>query len=573
MSDETLPRPSDPHAAHRRPLSPGMPRFISARFDVLRYLGGGTFGRVYMAFDPLMERYVALKMPRDPLPADKHWEFLRESRVIAAIHHPHICPVHDVGIDGELPYIVMRYVNGGTLEDLVAREPPTPADALRFVGQVAKGLEAAHARGVIHRDLKPANVLYDEIERKLLLTDFGLARWAESSAASVGGVKGTPVYMAPEQWDPGPRGRFGAISARTDVYSLGVLLFQLLTGVQLFPGTQYQLMLDHCQTEPRRPSEVRPDLDPRLDELCLKALAKQPGDRYGSAKEFADAIAAYLRPRPAPTAPRPTIRTPGEVVEFPLPRGLKMPFCWIPPGTAQLGSPLAEQNAVGSRTDWLAAESEARRGVYTSKGFWLAKYPVTQAEWYAITGATPSYFQAGSAVKGLDTTRFPVEQVSWDMICGKGGFLEKFNAVGGVEKAFGKAGTFALPHEDMWEYACRGGLGNDRPFYFGKELNGTQANIDGNFPFGTATKGPYLERPTSVGTYASKSPHPWGLCDMHGNVWEWCENLYDQTNSRVLRGGSWNYYGRYCRAADRYRSAPDGADLYIGFRLCLPWTS
>jgi formylglycine-generating enzyme required for sulfatase activity len=255
-----------------------------------------------------------------------------------------------------------------------------------------------------------------------------------------------------------------------------------------------------------------------------------------------------------------------------------MVFCWIPPGTAQLGSPLAEQNAVaeqvGSRPDWLIAESEAKRGVYTTKGFWLGKYPVTQAEWHALTGQTPSWFQVGAGgadkVKGLDTTRFPVEQVSWDMIRGAGGFLEKLNAVGGTEKVFGKVSTFALPHEDMWEYACRGDKGNQQPFYFGKELNGKQANIDGNYPFGTTAKGRYLERTTAVGSYEGVAPHPWNLCDMHGNVWEWCENLYDKTNERVLRGGSWNNFALGCRAAYRIRYAPDGLYGDVGFRVSVP---
>ena len=199
-----------------------------------------------------------------------------------------------------------------------------------------------------------------------------------------------------------------------------------------------------------------------------------------------------------------------------------MAFCWIPPGECQLGSPLAEQKAVLAQypdiKDWIAGESEAKRGVYTSKGFWLAKYPVTQAEWYALTGETPSCFRIGglgaNEVKGLDTTRFPVEQVSWDMICGKGGFLEKLNALSGAEKVFGRAVTFALPHEDAWEYACRGGKSNQQPFYFGTEFNGTQANIDRNDPFGTTKNGPRLEqRPAyQVGSYRRPSSHTRGAC-------------------------------------------------------------
>jgi formylglycine-generating enzyme required for sulfatase activity len=207
--------------------------------------------------------------------------------------------------------------------------------------------------------------------------------------------------------------------------------------------------------------------------------------------------------------------------------------------------------------------------LYTSKGFWLGKYPVTQAEWTALTGESPSYFQAGREdkvkVKGLDTSRFPVEQVSWDTITQS--FLPKMNALDGVKTVFETFGEVVLPHEDEWEYACRGGKGNTQPFYWGADHNGTQANMDGNYPFNTDKKGPYLERPTSLGGYAAKYPHPWGLCDMHGNVWESCENCYDQTNDRVLRGGSWYNLGRYCRAANRAGCAPDYLKWDIGVRL------
>ena len=262
--------------------------------------------------------------------------------------------------------------------------------------------------------------------------------------------------------------------------------------------------------------------------------------------------------------PKPGDPKPGEMVEFPLPGGLKMAFCWIPAGTATLGSPVTEKDRSNNEQEHSS----------TTKGFWLGKNPVTQAEWQALMGSNPSHFKAGGGgadkVKGLDTSRFPVESVSWDMICGSGGLLEKLNAVGGLEKVFGKVGKFGLPHEDAWEYACRGGLGNKRPFYWGNELNGTQANMDGNNPWGTTTKGPYLGRPTPVGSYAAKYPHPWGLCDMHGNVWEWCENLYEQTTSRVLRGGSWSIIGLYCRAAYRSRIEPGSLYYIDGFRLCLP---
>ena len=262
---------------------------------------------------------------------------------------------------------------------------------------------------------------------------------------------------------------------------------------------------------------------------------------------------------------------PEQTVEFPLPGGLKMAFCRIPPGTATLGRPVKPHDLVFDRDGKLVFNDEKEHSS-TAKGFWLGMYPVTQGEWNALMGSNPSYFKANGdgagKVKGLDTSRLPVECVSWDD-CQQ--FVEKLNTVDGIEKAFGQAGRFALPHEDAWEYACRGGLGNQRDFYWGDELNGTQANINGNRPYGTSTQGPSLGRPTPVGNYATQFPHPWGLCDMHGNVWEWCDNLYEQTQSRVLRGGCWSSDGHTSRASYRSTATQGSHDRSdIGFRLLLP---
>ena len=152
-------------------------------------------------------------------------------------------------------------------------------------------------------------------------------------------------------------------------------------------------------------------------------------------------------------------------------------------------------------------------------------------------------------------------------------FLAKLNdPTKGAElvRVFGKRGKFVLPHEDEWEFACRGGKGNRRPYYFGDELNGKQANCDGTVPFGTATPGPYKKRTTAVGEYEKVSPHPWGLCDMHGNVYQWCENNYneDPKNGRVVRGGSWGGDARGCRAAARLRRPPGIRSDFLGCRVC-----
>jgi formylglycine-generating enzyme required for sulfatase activity len=206
---------------------------------------------------------------------------------------------------------------------------------------------------------------------------------------------------------------------------------------------------------------------------------------------------------------------------------------------------------------------------FVTKGFWLGKYHVTQEEWKAVMGDNPSHFDGrkDNNAKGMDTSRFPVEMVCWDD-CQE--FLEKMNKRTEVENVFGKSGKFVLPHEDQWEYACRGGKGNEQAFYFGNELNGTQANCNGNHPYGTDKKGDFKERTTEVGSYSKEWPHPWGLCDMHGNVWQWCANKkHEESESRMLRGGSWGSYACLCRSARRAGNTPDWRNEYYGFRVCL----
>lgn len=267
----------------------------------------------------------------------------------------------------------------------------------------------------------------------------------------------------------------------------------------------------------------------------------------------------------------------GELRKFEIAKGVEMEFCWIPAGEAQLGSPKAERDAVYKKLvdvndgGWLPAEAEGVRGKFQTKGFWLGKYPVTQEEWKAVMGNNPSEFdgEKDNKAKGLDTSRFPVENVTWDD-CQK--FLKKVNKRDGVMKVFGKTGRFVLPHEDEWEYACRSGKGNKRAFYWGDELNGTQANCRGEWPYGTETKGQYLERTCAVeftndGKYEK---HSWGLCHMAGNVWQWCENKCKSEDGlprdHFIRGGSWCMKAMYCRSA--FRNCPDIGDSY-GFRVCL----
>ncbi|QVL34012.1 formylglycine-generating enzyme family protein [Telmatocola sphagniphila] len=255
---------------------------------------------------------------------------------------------------------------------------------------------------------------------------------------------------------------------------------------------------------------------------------------------------------------------PGQEVELEIANGVKMKFCWIPPGKATLGSPESEKDR----------SEDEKEHEYTSQGYWLAKHPVTQEEWTAVMGTTPFWFHkegdGKDKVRGLETGRFPAEQVSWD---NAQEFIKKLNGKlgsGSLQKLFGTGMKLSLPHEDEWEYACRGGLGNKRVYYWGDSLNGDKANCNGEYPYGTEAKGENLKRTSRVGMYESKAPHPWGLCDMSGNVFQWCENKFDATGSvRDVRGGSWISNAGYCRSAYRNGGDPTDRSNILGFRLAV----
>jgi len=286
--------PMHPQPSHiaQEALGPGIPLHLN-RFEIRKVLGNGTFGRVLLGYDPILKREIAIKQPFGlGLAPESLKGFLREALATAGIHHANVCPVYEAGTEDGLPYIVMRFVKGGSLADLLKRQrgPLSPQAACTIAHKLASGLSAAHMEGVIHRDLKPANILYDEAKNEVLIADFGLVQFANQ--ASSGSVKGTPAYMAPEQWSPD---KPWPVGSRSDIYSLGIILFEMLTGSVPFTGTVYELMLHHCQTAPPRPSELHAGLDQRLDAICLKAIAKNPPERYQSAQQFALVLTEYLR--------------------------------------------------------------------------------------------------------------------------------------------------------------------------------------------------------------------------------------------------------------------------------------
>jgi predicted Ser/Thr protein kinase len=270
------------------------------RYRLERVLGKGGMGAVYLAYDSRLDRRVALKVPRFSGDEEEMRErFLREGRAAATVRHPNLCPVYDIGEHDGVYYLTMAYIEGKPLSDYLRGEKPiAPLQAARLVRVLAKALQEAHDHGIIHRDLKPGNILISR-KKEPIITDFGLARRGASGDARLtqsGEMMGTPAYMPPEQVN----GDVAAMGPGCDIYSLGVILYQLLANRRPFDGPRGVLLAQIMLDPPPPPRQFRPELDPALEAICLRALAKQPGDRYPSMRVFAGALESWLAGEASP---------------------------------------------------------------------------------------------------------------------------------------------------------------------------------------------------------------------------------------------------------------------------------
>ncbi len=272
-----------------------------SQYEITALLGKGGMAAVYRARQLNIRREVAIKVIKSDLTESPDFvmRFEREAETIASLRHPHILKLFDYGQEGEVIYLVMELVSGGSLSDLI-RQGPLPIDTTsRLLDQIASALDYAHKRGIIHRDLKPQNILLDE-EGNAVLTDFGIAKLLRETTALTqsGHAMGTPSYMAPEQW----RGR--AIDARTDIYALGVTVFEMLTGrLPFIADTPFSMMHQHIYEPPPPVRQLNAGVPPGVEQVIDRGLAKEPEQRYQSASEMAQAFKSMLHSAEQPPAP------------------------------------------------------------------------------------------------------------------------------------------------------------------------------------------------------------------------------------------------------------------------------
>lgn len=574
-------------------------------------LGVGGFGEVWKGKNPHMPEPAAFKFCLDPAAANwlRH-EAALLGRVIRQGKHPGIVALLDTNLSGDPPYLKYEYVAGGDLCGLINRlreAAPTErvAQSFSLMHELAAILAFAHRLSppIVHRDLKPANILLQtegDGSFRLRVADFGIGGMAAQHARAVsqrGTTQGyflgtalrgscTPLYASPQQFagaEPDPR---------DDVYALGVIWYQMLTGeLTRGAGTDWRdeieplgvpeaavRLLASCLSSrsERRP----PDAGVLADEIgkllpgSASAVLHEPAaPPVSSPPVLQTRLAPPPQPRtPVPVAPRqlgPRTLPPGLLRA--LTNSVGMKFVLVPAGTFQMGSPPREQGR--------SADEGPVHVVTITRPFYLGVYPVTQEQYQRLMGTNPSHFtkvgRARDLLKDEDPKLLPVERVPWGSAVV---FCRKLSELPEEQRDLC---TYRLPTEAEWEWACRAGK-NAEAFSFGNTLSSTQANFDGSQPYGRAAAGPYLKRPTAVGSYP---PNDFGLFDLHGNVWEWCSDWYAEDyyadspvddpqgpasgSERVLRGGCWSSSGANCRSAYRGKSEPGQHVYRFGFRVVL----
>jgi serine/threonine protein kinase len=331
------------------------------QYKVEKLIGKGGMATVYLGRQPSVGRTVAIKVLPTHFMHEETFikRFQREVRAIARMQHPHILPVHDYGEEGGTPYIVMAYIDGGSLAQRIQEEGPLPLDeTVRLLEQIADGLDYAHDQGVVHRDFKPSNILIDK-RGNAYLADFGIAKVSQETAQLTGsGIVGTPSYMAPEMFQS------GLVTPAIDIYALGVTLYQMLSGEVPYSGsTPVQLMYAHLNEPIPDIRKIREDASDAIQSVIEGAMAKEPAERFQRAEDVAKALREAVEPgevsvepvRGAPSAP-PPVRTqaaPAPAAAPPAPRPAEAaPAAPAPEATEAIEPVKAAKKPTWWRINW-----------------------------------------------------------------------------------------------------------------------------------------------------------------------------------------------------------------------------
>lgn len=581
---------------------------VKQRYQIVKPIGSGGFGDTYLAEDldlpdhpPCVVKHLFPKTNNQQVLDDARRLFEREAHILYQLgkRHQQIPTLFAYFEENQEFYLVQEFVDGDDLRsELIPGKKWREVDVICLLADILTVLSAVHQQDIIHRDIKPANLLRRRLDGHIVLIDFGAVKQISTLTMMAGNTGftvavGTPGYMPSEQ-------AIGKPKLSSDIYAVGMIGIQALTGIKPedLPDdrlTGEVLWRDACQ------------VSDRTAEILDKMVKDHFSQRYPNAFEALKAIKSISTTKlklalpPPPLPPRlkdqmniakkyekstiladnhqttqpgasvllmvqkyqvVTVDQKGLIIEKNM-REAKafreminehtdLEMIYIPGGSFVMGSPYGEIGRF---------ENESPQHPVKLHSFWLGKYPITQLQYQDIMGTNPSFFIG---------TRLPVENVSW------------FDAVEFCQRLSEKTGKhYRLPTEAEWEYACRANTIN--PFHTGATIITTLANFNGLYTYGLGPRGVHRKHTTDVSLFR---PNNFGLYDLHGNVWEWCQdNWHDnylccptdasawegdtKDNLRIQRGGSWYEHPRNCRSASREKSNPNFSANNYGFRVAL----
>ncbi len=579
-------------------------RTLRNHYQIIKFLGKGGFGHTYLAKD--------LDLPGHPQCVVKHLKpqnadpdllliakrlFEKEAQTLYKLGKLHDqIPSLSAHFEenGEF-YLVQDFIEGHDLtKELILGKKSSESHTIKLLHEILEVLAIVHQQNVIHRDLKPANLMRRQ-DGKIILIDFGAVKEIGTMVVNPQGQTsftvgiGTSGYMPSEQANGKPK-------LCSDIYAVGMIGIQALTGQP-----------PHTLPEDPQTGEViwrnRAQVSNNLGNILDKMVRDHFSQRYQNAGEALQAILSLSRPSPPPPPPPPptptvyqslgnkspqpvkvlsnslktvqfetvTVNSKGQIIKRSqsqaqvftetIVKDITLEMVSIPKGSFTMGAPASEAKSY---------YFERPQHQVTIKPFLLGKYPINQAQWAAVAKLPKIQYDLKPDPSHFKGKNLPIENVSWN------------DAVEFCVRLSQKTGrSYRLPSEAEWEYACR--AGTTTPFHFGDTVTPDLVNYNGNYPYGSAPKGIYRETTTAVGSFP---PNSFGLYDMHGNVWEWCQDIYHDnyngapidgsawesggdSKNRVLRGGSWNSNVVNCRSAlhDGYSA---GIRLRnIGFRVAL----